>query len=104
MGYGGPIRPRADAGDGVRYTLAMDHARGTGSARIEQWGDQLVIPLTRNLAEALGAKPGDTVAIATVGGGSEAAEAHGSLVEQVARFRWPVEPGWRFDRDEATAR
>jgi antitoxin MazE len=75
--------------------------------RVSKWGNSLAIRIPRDVAEALGLKEGDDVAL--VPGEARALRLDRQLrreeaLEGIKELRRPLPEGWKFDRDEANAR
>ena len=75
--------------------------------KVAKWGNSLAVRLPRPIVEALELKEGDEVEILASGERRLEISRDRSREEALARIRamrWPLPPGYKFDRDEANER
>jgi antitoxin MazE len=75
--------------------------------RVSKWGNSLAVRLPGAVVEALDLKPGDQVEIIVAGEREFEVAPDRSVEKALARIRQlrrPLPPGFRFDRQEASAR
>ena len=75
--------------------------------KVAKWGNSLAVRLPRPIVEALELKEGDEVEILASGERRLEISRDRRREEALARIRamrWPLPPGYKFDRDEANER
>lgn len=75
--------------------------------QIARWGNSLAIRLPAAVVEALGLKEGDEIEVHVAGARAfdiARDRSRQQALERIHAFRKPLPAGWKFDRDEATAR
>jgi antitoxin MazE len=71
--------------------------------KVARWGNSLAVRLPRPVVDALDLKEGDEVEISAVGARRLEVARDRRREEAIARIRaarWPLPPGYKFDRDE----
>lgn len=74
--------------------------------QLGKWGRSLAVRLPRRLVERFDLKKGDEIDVAALEQAVEnsLASARRDALEEIAKRRFPMPPGYRFDREEANAR
>jgi antitoxin MazE len=96
--------PRID-GTGFTYTLGR-HSPEV-AMQVSRWGNSLAVRLPATVVEALGLKEGDEIEIHVVGDrsfGVARDDRRTRALERIRAFRRPLPAGWKFDREEDSAR
>lgn len=75
--------------------------------QVAKWGNSLAVRLPKAIVDALELKEGDDIEI-TVAGDRKFEVARDrrrqEALERLKAMRWPLPPGFRFNRDEANER
>lgn len=74
--------------------------------QLGKWGRSLAVRLPKRLVERFDLKEGDEIDVAALEKAVEnsLASARCDALEEIAKRRFPMPPGYRFDREEANAR
>lgn len=75
--------------------------------QVSRWGNSLAVRLPATVVEALGLKEGDEIEIHVVGDrsfGVARDDRRTRALERIRAFRRPLPAGWKFDREEDSAR
>jgi antitoxin MazE len=75
--------------------------------QVAKWGNSLAVRLPKAVVDALELKEGDDIEI-TIAGDRKFEVARNrrreEALERIRATRWPLPPGFRFNRDEANER
>jgi antitoxin MazE len=75
--------------------------------KVAKWGNSLAVRLPSALVEAQGIAEGDEIELISKGNGKfevSPDERRRHALEEMRRLRFKLPPGYKFDREEATAR
>ena len=78
--------------------------------QVAKWGNSLAVRLPKALVDQLALKPGDEVRVVASEPGTlkivrdDAAARRDEALKRMGERRWPLPPGYKFDRDEANSR
>jgi antitoxin MazE len=98
--------PLSRAGLSTRIYDCEKDIRAVGT-KVARWGNSLAVRLPRKVVDELGLREGDEVQLAAAGASTLAVSRDRSreeALERIKALRWPLPPGYKFDRDEANAR
>jgi antitoxin MazE len=75
--------------------------------QVAKWGNSLAVRLPKAVVDALELKEGDDIEITVAGDRKFEVDRNRrreEAIERLKAMRWPLPPGFRFNRDEANER
>lgn len=75
--------------------------------KVAKWGNSLAVRLPKAITDALELREGDDIEITLAGDrkmGVARDRRREEALERLRAMRWPLPPGFRFNRDEANER
>jgi len=75
--------------------------------KVAKWGNSLAVRLPASLVQELNLKEGDEIDLRATGSKAlqvSADESRQQFLERIRSLRFPIPPGYKFDREEANSR